>query len=672
MRGVSEPPTPRGRRRVVVLLLILCCFSLALVAGSGVAAADDTESPEWGNATVSRGEPTSVNVTFYDDERVNRDSISGDDFELDGANVTVVDSITGISTDGNRSGIAVTLLLDSPLTNDNATLSFRPNGSIVETANSAGDGPAGIADEAGNTLTNGSVAIDFVGNDTGGPQWGAATRVEDTEINVTFYDNIRVDPSSINRTDFVLSSGRVANITSVELLDGGENRSGVAVHLLLERRVDENNVTVSFRRNRSIEDTDGNSLGSGSVTVTGMDSVVPEFERFELRAENASTVEVVVETSEPLSGIRMPVFGPVDTELIRADFTLVDNQTATYRARYTATREGTYRFVWNRATDRYGNFRRLARSRQFEYDDGNPNIVLDGVNNTTVGTTVNLSAAESEDDDGIASYQWRIDGGTILTGESIDVAFAVAGSHEVVVEVTDTLGNTSVARQQIRVAPANDSAVTLSRHNATYATARVDASGFVQQIRAAEGAVVGTENVSLTRLDASFPAQERVDLTFRATNATPSSLNGTGIGLFEIGHWNTTAEQVSLRFGVERAALNRTGADPGDVTLYRNASEWSALNTSVVSREDARVEYTADSPGLSQFAVSVTPEATNSANQTGNETVDNETVSGNETAANSTAGGGLSTNETTGGGASENKRDDRRRGERERDGRRTH
>jgi len=222
------------------------------------------------------------------------------------------------------------------------------------------------------------------------------------------------------------------------------------------------------------------------------------------------------------------------------------------------------------------------------------------------------------------------------------------------VEVTDTLGNTSVARQQIRVAPANDSAVTLSRHNATYATARVDASGFVQQIRAAEGAVVGTENVSLTRLDASFPAQERVDLTFRATNATPSSLNGTGIGLFEIGHWNTTAEQVSLRFGVERAALNRTGADPGDVTLYRNASEWSALNTSVVSREDARVEYTADSPGLSQFAVSVTPEATNSANQTGNETVDNETVSGNETAANSTAGGELSANETTGGGASEN------------------
>jgi len=356
-----------------------------------------------------------------------------------------------------------------------------------------------------------------------------------------------------------------------------------------------------------------------------MDTLVPDDESFELNRVNASTVEVQVETDERLDGIELNILGPVDDNLSRANFTESVDRTATYTATYTVPEEGQYTFVWARATDRYGNFLRLEETRDFEYDDGYPDVVLDGVEETTVGETVNFSAAES-DDDGIESYQWRIDGGTILTGPSIDIAFAVAGTHEVVVEVTDTTGNTTVASQQVQVAPANDSAVTLSQENATYATASVEGTGYLQQVRATDGQVVESGNVSLDRISATFPSETAVDLTFSANDSTPQSLGVTGLGLFEISHGNVTAEDVTFRFEVNRSALDQTDTTPADVRLYRNDSGWTELDTSIVNRGDAHVEYQASSPGLSQFAVGVPAQQST---ESGNETTESD--SGNET-----------------------------------------
>jgi hypothetical protein len=627
MRGATQR---RRRHHLATLVVVSLLCVLAVLASSGTAAADSSP-PEWGNATVERTDPTRVNVTFYDNERINRETIGASDFRLSSRNVTQIESIRSISAEGNRSGVAVTLTLDGPLTDDNATLGFQPTGSIIETPNSDGSGEAGIADDAGNALTSGSVTVTFVGSDTGAPQWGTATRAEPTEINVTFYDNVRVDPTSIDANDFSLSSGSVANITRVRQLDAGENRSGVYVHLLLEERVDADNVTVSFGAGGSVADTDGNELTNGSVTASGMDTVVPDYERFTVERVNASTAEVRLETNERLAGIDLRVWGPADSELGRANFTETVGETAVYTTQYTVPEDGTYRFEWIRATDRSGNFLRLSQNRQFEYDDGVPDVVLTGPENTTVGTTVNFSAAETVDEDDIESYQWRIDGGTILTGESIQVAFAVAGSHEVVVEATDAEGNTGVATRQIQVRPANTSAVTLTRANATHASATVDGTGFVQQVRAADGPVISRPNVSLDRLSAAFPEGETTELTFRADEATPSSFGPVGLGHFEIAHGNTTAQRVSVRFGVNRTALNRTGGGPDDVALYRLEDNWSALETSVVTAGPDRMRYQADSPGLSEFAVGVTPPAQQSTTD-GNGT--NETESSNETESN--------------------------------------
>ena len=610
MRGVTTDRTATevGVRMTGWLLLgLLCVLLLAASSPSAAAQVDaenDTEAPEWGNATTASGGLDQINVTFYDNGNINRDSITADDFDVSDGEVTEIGSISDVDTGDNRTGVVVNLRLGSSLTADSVTVSFQETGSVVPEPNDPDDGSAGIADDAGNALTSGSAEVSFSGDDTAPPEWGNATSEGPTEINLTFYDNRRIDTTSIAASNFSLSSGSVESISDVtSFIDG--NRSGVYLSLYLEDRVDEENLTVSISDNGSIVDTAGNELRSDSVVATGMDGLVPDDEEFDVTAVNATTVEIRLETNEPLSGIRLPVSGPVEDELSRANFTERVGETAMYTAQYTAPEEGSYTFTWERATDRSGNTLRLSESQGFEYIDDTPDVVLDGPYSATQNTPVNFSAANSEDEDGIASVQWRIDGGTILSGETIQVAFATIGSHEVVVEVTDANGTTAVASRQVRVpqAPGTDTAVNLTRHNGTHASGEVDGSGYVQQVRAANGSIVGSPNVSLERVNAVFPDGEGVALTLSVTDEVPGSLDAPGLGLFEIDHGGVAADQVSIRFGVNRSALNGTGLATDEVALYRNNDGWTELDTTVVSRESDRVVFQSPSPGLSQFAV---------------------------------------------------------------------
>jgi len=469
------------------------------------------------------------------------------------------------------------------------------------------------------------------------PEWGNATAASPTEINVTFYDNGTINRTSITAADFSLSNGTVRNISTVETFYNGE-RGGAHVILILDERLNVDNVTVGFRDNGSISDTDDNELSSGDITVSGMDRLVPVYESFELRQQNASTVEIRLEANEPLSEIQLAITGPAEDELTRADFTAVDNETGIYTAEYTVSVEGSYSFVWERATDRYGNIRRMSRMEQFYYSDGSPDIVLDGPYSTPVDTPVNFSVANTVDEDGIEDVQWRIDGGTILSGESIQIAFASAGSHDIVVEVSDSEGNTAVTTREVQVRWTNTSAtpVRLSRDNATHATASLDGTGFVQQLRAENGPLVESTNVSLGRLNAVFPASVTVSVQLRAENTVPNSLGTVGLGLFEIDHGDTPADRVTLQFGVNRTALNRTGTDPGNVTLYRNDSGWTPLDTTIVSRETDQIRYQSASPGLSQFAVGTNAGTNETNSSAANETVEDGAETDVETQADTT------------------------------------
>ncbi|QIO22472.1 PKD domain-containing protein [Haloarcula sp. JP-L23] len=446
--------------------------------------------------------------------------------------------------------------------------------------------------------------------DTTPPEWGNATKGNATTIHVTVYDNGTLDPESIQAEDFALTAGSVANVSVTSLDVDGKNRTGARVSLFLDDRVDTNNVSIGIRSGAAIKDSARNELDEGTVTVSGMDSTTPRYRSFELRRVNESTVEIQAETNERLSDLRVSIGGPATDELNRSNFTESVGDTAVYTARYTFPEEGQYAVLWMSATDRYNNSIRFSRLKKFRYDGSAPNVTLEGPENATVGDPVNFSAANSTDDQRIERYRWRVDGGTIIPGESIRVAFATPGTHEIAVEVTDPFGNTAVATKTVTVATANGSSgtVNLTRVNATHATATVDGTGFAQTLGPSDDRpLVSGTNASLLRVTASLPDNGTVPVALAARNRTPPSLatatGDAGLALFDIDHGGVPAEGVTLRFAVDRAALDRSGVAPEAVTLYRDDGGWAALETTVVERGESRVVYRATAPGLSRFAV---------------------------------------------------------------------
>ena len=83
-----------GQRRWLPLLVLLVAVPLVAPMATGAVAAEDTEPPEWGNAT--RGDDTTIELTLYDDTSVNTNSIQADDFRLTAGRVENV-SVSSIS-----------------------------------------------------------------------------------------------------------------------------------------------------------------------------------------------------------------------------------------------------------------------------------------------------------------------------------------------------------------------------------------------------------------------------------------------------------------------------------------------------------------------------------------------------------------------------------------------
>jgi uncharacterized delta-60 repeat protein len=71
-----------------------------------------------------------------------------------------------------------------------------------------------------------------------------------------------------------------------------------------------------------------------------------------------------------------------------------------------------------------------------------------------VGEPVTFNANASDADDAIASYEWRFDDGTALSGASVGHAFATAGSHSATVTVTDAAGASTSATVTVAVTAA--------------------------------------------------------------------------------------------------------------------------------------------------------------------------------------------------------------------------
>lgn len=450
------------------------------------------------------------------------------------------------------------------------------------------------------------MVADPVAADDDPPEWGNATRGNATTIDVYLYDDGTLDTGTIDAGDFSLTAGRVANVSVSSVNASGANRTGARVSLLLERKVDADNVTVSLSNTASITDEAGNELPDEDVTATGMDAVVPKYKSFEVRRVSNSTAEIVVEMHEPLSALTVSVGGAELDTLNISQFSERVGTTATYTRRYTFPVEGQYSLLLMRAVDQNGNENEFGRQRTFRYDGTAPTVTVEGPTNATVGEPVNFSAANSTDDNGIASVRWYLGRGTILTGERIAVAFATPGTHEVEARVTDPMGNTATVTRVVTVT-GDGGTVTVTRPNATAATASINATGRPQRIEASDGPLLGDENVTLERLVGSFPANESVRVAVHA-GRVPSSFaaatDSAGVGRFDVDH-DAPAGDVTVTFAVDRTAIDAAGGTPTSVALFRRQGDWNALETTVVSRGPSQVVYRARSPGLSTFVVGV-------------------------------------------------------------------
>lgn len=103
-----------------------------------------------------------------------------------------------------------------------------------------------------------------------------------------------------------------------------------------------------------------------------------------------------------------------------------------------------------------------------------------------------------------------------------------------------------------------------------------------------------------------------IDTTYSATNPSDtvpdlsSQTNADEVAYVNVD--NNVAEDdidsVTFEFSVSRDRLSSAGLSPDEVSLYRyNGDEYTELDTSVGSEGDDRVTYTAESPGLSVFAI---------------------------------------------------------------------
>ncbi|MFB6222360.1 MAG: PKD domain-containing protein [Haloarcula sp.] len=450
--------------------------------------------------------------------------------------------------------------------------------------------------------------------DTESPEWGnatasTATQGNTTTIDVFLYDNEELDTATIDRDDFRVSMGQVVNISVSETSAGGENRNGTRVSLHLDSKLDTNNVSVSLRDNAKITDNASNKLPEKTITATGVDSVTPKYRSFKVTRINSSTAKISVETHEPLQDLRISVGGPDTDTLNISNFTEQTGNTVTYTRKYTFPEEGEYSLLLMQVTDTNGNVNRFGRQRTFLYDGTAPNVTIVGPEESKVGQPVNFSAANSTDERGIESIQWRLGRETILTGEQITVAFATPGSHEVVVEVTDPLGNTATVTKIVSVVGEGASGnVTMQRANATSVTASINGTGRPQRVQRSTGSLISGQNGALKWVDVTIPANSSAQMTVSARRppaAFADAADHTAVARFDVEHGEEATEDATFTFTVDQTVVESAGATPEDVTLFRRQNGWTPLSTAVISRSESQVVYRADSPGLSTFVVGV-------------------------------------------------------------------
>jgi PGF-pre-PGF domain-containing protein len=388
-----------------------------LTTGTTTVSGTDGVAPTF--ASVSRVDSTTIQVTLADGVDVNESSIAASDFSLSNG------SISSISVAESGTDATVTITLAAAVDTDSLDVSI------------AGS----VADGDGNALTSGTKTVS--GMDGVGPSLASVSRVDDTTISLNVTDGVDVDESSIAAGDFSLSNGSVGSVAVSEF---GTNAT-VTITLAAAIPDNETDVTISG----SIADTTGNTLTTGTATVSGMDGVAPTVSNLSVSNPADLNVSIAFDTDEQLANVTVTVSGAESATLSRENLTeTADGNGYEYDVTYSGRANGTYTVTVTDAVDTKGNNATHVSNATSATDATAP--TADAGDDTTANpgndriadanTSVAFDGTNSTDNVDIVSYDWSFGDGASATGATVNHTYTTPGNYIVTLTVTDTVGNT--------------------------------------------------------------------------------------------------------------------------------------------------------------------------------------------------------------------------------------
>lgn len=437
--------------------------------------------------------------------------------------------------------------------------------------------------------------------DTDAPTIGNTTVLNETAFELVIEDDGGVDEGTIAASDFALDSGSINSTSAVER--GNDS----VVTVLLTSRIRADNTTVSIEG--SIADDAGNELTEGSATVVGIDGYAPFRKEYSVTWLDNTTLGIEVYVDEPIHNASVTISGPQDVAFERADFTETDTPPGNeyrYRTNHTIEQEGVYTVTLASVADAWGNTQLYSNDRRVVQDHTDPIARIQGPKTATVEDPVEFAAGLSKDDRSIGAHEWSVDGTEIGTNATVTHSFQTAGRHEVALTVTDGRGNTDTTRYPIEVRePTTTAAVEITPTNGTGAEVAIGPERDRERVLLERpGGLASNGSVVLDALVVTVPVDERATLGTAAFSGPPAGFDaGVAIGTVEVDHDGPAVSEATVRFTVNRSAIEAAGLGQDDVSLYRDAGGWSQLPTLRVGGNGTHAQYRATAPGLSQFVI---------------------------------------------------------------------
>jgi hypothetical protein len=471
------------------------------------------------------------------------------------------------------------------------------------------------------------------GTDTSPPAVANGTKINDTAVAVTISDNHDVDESTIEVADFLLSVGSIRN-TSV-----AETGSNATVTLLLDSKLNRDELTIVIASDATILDTNGNELIPSAADtiaiVDDMDGVPPSLAEFDVTNATGSPATIRIASREELGDFHVTISGPTTDRLDISDFQEAQGPNA-WETTYSPPTDGTYGVYLKNYTDTAGNTRESARNKRFVADLTPPRTVasLDLANSRNL--SIAFDARQSSDNSGIDRFEWDFGDGETATGQRVTHDY-LPGNYTVELTTTDIYGNsatdpitlnlttgsgnvTDIDEAQLRERAGNQLAVSVERPGDGTTD---DALVSVDNARLNDSTAVGTlangsalavnGDASLDGMAVRLATNRSFDLGLSlAGNGSVADAAAPGrIPLAGFTVISTVADKeianASIAFGVADDRLADLGVGPANITLVRyHDRAWNELPTRALGATNGSQSFRTETPGFSRFAIAAT------------------------------------------------------------------